>query len=51
MAASVTDIIQHIREHQNAALYHDLHWEGTFPDYLELVRQQPLVCRSAFQRL
>ena len=51
MAASVIDIIQHIREHQNAALYQDLHWEGTFPDYLQLVRDQPLLARNSFQRL
>jgi len=51
MAASVIDIIQHIRERQDAALYQDLHWDGSFTDYLELVHQQPLICRSAFQRL
>ena len=51
MSATVTDIIQHIREHQNAALYHDLHWEGTFEQYLQLVRDEPQVARNAFQRL
>ncbi|MCW5848694.1 MAG: serine protein kinase, partial [Anaerolineae bacterium] len=27
------------------------HWEGSFEEYLELVRGNPLVARSAFQRL
>jgi serine protein kinase len=51
MSATVIDIIQHIREHQDAALYQDLHWDGTFEDYLALVKENPLVARNAFQRL
>ena len=51
MATSVVDVIQKIRERQDPALYHDLHWEGTFPDYLGIVQENPLVVRNAFQRL
>jgi serine protein kinase len=51
MATTALDIIQHIREHQDAALYHDLHWEGSFRDYLDLVRENPLTTRNSFQRL
>ena len=46
-----TDILQQIRERQDRSLYQDLHWEGSFTDYLELVRQRPQVARNAFQRL
>ena len=32
-------------------LYRDLSWEGSFEDYLAIVREHPEVTRSAFQRL
>ncbi|MBI4544386.1 MAG: serine protein kinase [Gemmatimonadetes bacterium] len=51
MSTPVLDIIQHIREHQDQALYHDLHWEGSFPEYLSMVHARPAIARSAFQRL
>jgi serine protein kinase len=51
MAAPGLDIIQHIREHQDPARYQDLHWEGTFVDYLSLVYENPRIARNAFQRL
>lgn len=51
MSSPTIDIIERIREHQNASLFQDLHWEGTFPEYLDLVRDDPRVSRSAFQRL
>jgi serine protein kinase len=51
MATSTLDLIQHIREHQNTALYHDLHWEGGFLDYLDMVRADPALARNAFQRI
>lgn len=35
---------------QDYALYRDLSWEGTFEEYLEIVRKQPQVTRNAFQR-
>ena len=31
--------------------YRDLHWEGSFEDYLQIVRERPQVTRNAFQRL
>ncbi len=51
MSAPVIDIIEHIRANQNPALYHDLHWEGSFNEYLAMVRDRPQVARNAFQRL
>jgi serine protein kinase len=51
MSTQVVDIIQQIRERQNAAAYHDLHWEGSFQEYLEMVQENPQIVRNAFQRL
>jgi len=36
---------------QNYEQYRDLHWEGSFEEYLAIVRQRPQVTRNAFQRL
>jgi len=31
--------------------YRELHWEGTFEDYLDLIREDPKVTRTAYQRI
>ena len=31
--------------------YQELHWEGTFEDYLNLVAESPRIARNAFQRM
>jgi serine protein kinase len=31
--------------------YKELHWEGSFVDYLDMVRKEPLIVRNAYQRL
>ena len=31
--------------------FREHHWEGTFADYLNLVREKPVIARNAFQRL
>ncbi len=36
---------------QDFDLYRDLHWEGSFEDYLRVVRERPQSTRNAFQRL
>lgn len=36
---------------QNQDEYEHLHWEGSFEDYLQLVREDPKICRTAYQRL
>jgi serine protein kinase len=37
---------------QDSSGFRDLHWEGSFVDYLEIVRKDdPRVTRTAFQRL
>ncbi len=40
-----------IAELQNYATYKELSWEGSFEDYLDLVRKTPQVTRNAYQRL
>jgi len=51
MSTPVLDIIQHIRERQDQSLYQDLHWEGSFQDYLQMVQESPQIARNAFQRM
>ncbi len=36
---------------QDKKEYHELNWEGSFEEYLELVRKNPRVTRTAFQRV
>ena len=51
MSTPVVDVIQQIRDRQSQTQYHDLHWEGSFQDYLLHVQEHPQVARNAFQRL
>ena len=43
-------MVQRIATMQDFALYRDLAWEGSFEDYLTIVRARPEVTRNAFQR-
>ena len=36
---------------QNVEEYRELHWEGSFEEYLNIVREDPRVCRTAYKRL
>ena len=40
-----------ISELQDIREYQELTWEGTFTEYLDIVREDPGVCRNAYQRL
>ncbi|HWN67559.1 MAG TPA: serine protein kinase, partial [Haliangium sp.] len=40
-----------IAEFQNYDDYREIHWDGSFEDYLELVRRNPRVTRNSFQRV
>src|SRR3954469_14920552 len=31
--------------------FRNFHWEGSFSDYLDVVKKDPRVCRNAFQRI
>jgi serine protein kinase len=44
-------MIDRIGAMQDFKLYRELHWEGTFEEYLQLVRERPQVTRNAYQRL
>jgi len=44
-------LIAKIAALQNLNEYRELHWEGTFEDYLEIVKKTPKVTRNAYQRM
>ncbi|HEX5032833.1 MAG TPA: serine protein kinase, partial [bacterium] len=51
MTTSGSTLMAELRNLQNVQLYQDLNWEGSFEEYLEIVRRDPKVARSAFQRV
>lgn len=44
-------LMQRIAALQDIQQYQELNWEGSFEDYLDLVRDDPRVSRNAYQRL
>jgi serine protein kinase len=46
-----TSLLTKLGQLQDASNFKDLHWEGSFVEYLEIVRQDPKVTRTAFQRI
>src|SRR5205823_12779504 len=44
-------ILASLRQHQNITDYRKIHWEGSFEEYLDIVREHPEVTRTAYQRL
>ena len=44
-------LVSQIAALQNYASYKELAWEGSFEEYLEVVRKNPKVTRNAYQRL
>ncbi len=44
-------LLHTIGRHHDIEEYQDLHWEGSFEDYLNVVREDPRVTRNAYQRL
>jgi len=51
MVEQALDLISLIREKQDSQRYQDLHWDGSFPEYLKMVQENPRVARNSFQRL
>jgi serine protein kinase len=45
------NILSDLRQQQNLTDYRKKHWEGSFEEYLDIVRDHPEVTRSAYQRL
>ncbi len=50
MSAS-SEVISFVSERQSFEEFRETHWRGTFAQYLDLVRQNPRVLRSAFERM
>ena len=46
-----TGMIDRIGAMQDFKLYRELSWEGSFEEYLALVRERPQITRNAYQRL
>ncbi len=44
-------ILDAIRRDLNVVEYQKIHWEGTFAEYVGMVRERPTLTRSAYQRL
>ncbi|MEL6177575.1 MAG: serine protein kinase, partial [Myxococcota bacterium] len=44
-------LVSQIASLQNYEEYKDLHWSGSFEEYLQMVRGKPQVCRTAYQRV
>ncbi len=40
-----------VRKTLDTAKYEDEHWEGGFKDYLALLEENPLICRTSYQRV
>ncbi len=51
MGRNGSDIISLVQDLQKQAHYDDLSWEGSFEQYLEIVKENPLVTRTAYQRI
>jgi serine protein kinase len=49
--SSGKSILSAIRQQLNLSDYRKKHWEGSFDEYLDIVREHPEVTRSAYQRL
>jgi serine protein kinase len=46
-----TSVVAQIAALQDYDRYRDLAWEGSFEEYLQIVRERPQVTRNAFQRV
>src|SRR5436305_8693611 len=44
-------ILNALRQELNLSDYRKKHWEGSFDEYLDIVREHPEVTRTAYQRL
>ncbi len=44
-------ILDRISQRQNPEVYRQEHWQGSFQEYLDIVREKPYVTRTGWQRL
>lgn len=47
----MSSLVERIAALQDFKRYEDLHWTGTFEEYLDLVRENPRIARTAHERL
>ena len=50
-ASDASGLLRAFSERQSPERYRQEHWQGSFAEYLDLVRQRPEVTRTAYQRL
>lgn len=46
-----SDLLNRFAERQDADAYRQEHWQGSFDEYLDIVKAKPKVARTAYQRL
>ncbi len=46
-----TEMLSQLAADQSLDTYREVHWQGSFTDYLDLVHKTPAVARTAYQRL
>jgi len=51
MAVKTNSLVSLIDRKLDTARFREQHWEGSFPDYLDIVSDNPSVARNAFQRV
>lgn len=51
MSLDPGELTSQIAQLQDYDLYRDLSWEGSYEEYLQVVRERPKVTRNAFQRV
>src|SRR5476649_1725144 len=49
--AATSNMVAQIAAMQDYDRYRDLAWEGSFEEYLSIIRERPQVTRNAFQRV
>ena len=48
---SGSSVLDRLRDYHDRDKFRELHWEGSFEEYVEIIRQDPGVLRNAYQRL
>ncbi len=49
--SALTPMTERIAAMQDYRLYKELHWDGSFEEYLQIVRERPQITRNAYQRV
>ncbi len=44
-------LLELIAANQDVGRFREMLWEGTYADYLNMVKEDPNICRNAYQRL